>query len=178
VVELRFFGGLNLEETAQVLKVSSDTVLRDWTMAKSWLRCELSTERLDGAWTLAGNRAFVLCRSAWGKEREGCLLERAFGGNEALRRPILGPEYHDTLKTMGDLAVDLHAQGRLAESEKLFREVLEIERRIARNGIQAPTPAFSRLLMFQRGPSPVFLFRNPLGTLARYSTLDWPAQFL
>jgi RNA polymerase sigma factor (TIGR02999 family) len=49
VVELRFFGGLNLEETAKVLKVSSDTVLRDWKMAKNWLRCELSGERLDGA---------------------------------------------------------------------------------------------------------------------------------
>lgn len=48
VVELHFFGGLNLEETAEVLKVSSDTVLRDWKMAKSWLRCELSGEKLDG----------------------------------------------------------------------------------------------------------------------------------
>ena len=48
VVELHFFGGLNLEETAAVLKVSSDTVLRDWMLAKSWLRCELSGESLDG----------------------------------------------------------------------------------------------------------------------------------
>ena len=49
VVELRFFGGLNLEETAEVRKVSSDTVLRDWKMAKNWLRCELGGESLDGA---------------------------------------------------------------------------------------------------------------------------------
>jgi RNA polymerase sigma-70 factor, ECF subfamily len=49
VVELHFFGGLNLEETAEVLKVSSDTVLRDWKLAKSWLRCELSGESLDGS---------------------------------------------------------------------------------------------------------------------------------
>jgi RNA polymerase sigma factor (TIGR02999 family) len=49
VVELRFFGGLNLEETAAVLKISSDTVTRDWKMAKNWLRCELSGESLDGA---------------------------------------------------------------------------------------------------------------------------------
>jgi RNA polymerase sigma factor (TIGR02999 family) len=49
VVELHFFGGLNLEETAEVMKVSSDTVLRDWKLAKSWLRCELSGESLDGA---------------------------------------------------------------------------------------------------------------------------------
>jgi len=48
VVELHFFGGLDLEETAEVLKVSSDTVLRDWKLAKSWLRCELSGEKLDG----------------------------------------------------------------------------------------------------------------------------------
>jgi RNA polymerase sigma factor (TIGR02999 family) len=49
VVELRFFGGLSLEETAEVLKVSSDTVLRDWNLAKSWLRCEISGEKPDGA---------------------------------------------------------------------------------------------------------------------------------
>ena len=49
VVELRFFGGLNLEETDAVLQVSSDTVQRHWKMAKNWLRCELSGESLDGA---------------------------------------------------------------------------------------------------------------------------------
>jgi RNA polymerase sigma factor (sigma-70 family) len=41
VVELRFFGGLSLEETAEVLKVSADTVWRDWDMAKSWLYREM-----------------------------------------------------------------------------------------------------------------------------------------
>jgi RNA polymerase sigma factor (TIGR02999 family) len=49
VVELHFFGGLSLEETAAVLKVSSDTVLRDWKLAKSWLRCYLNGDKLDGA---------------------------------------------------------------------------------------------------------------------------------
>jgi RNA polymerase sigma factor (TIGR02999 family) len=37
VVELRFFGGLSVEETAEVLKVSQQTVLRDWKFAKAWL---------------------------------------------------------------------------------------------------------------------------------------------
>ena len=37
VVELRFFGGLSIEETAEVLKVSPTTVERDWTIAKAWL---------------------------------------------------------------------------------------------------------------------------------------------
>ena len=41
VVELRFFGGLSIEETAEVLKVSPPTVLRDWKMAKAWLLREL-----------------------------------------------------------------------------------------------------------------------------------------
>lgn len=41
VVELRFFGGLSLEETAEVLKVSTNTVGRDWNTAKAWLRREL-----------------------------------------------------------------------------------------------------------------------------------------
>jgi RNA polymerase sigma factor (sigma-70 family) len=42
VVELRFFGGLSVEETAEVLKVSTDTVLRDWRLAKLWLLREMS----------------------------------------------------------------------------------------------------------------------------------------
>jgi RNA polymerase sigma factor (TIGR02999 family) len=42
VVELRFFGGLSVEETAEVLQVSPETVLRDWRMAKTWLFRELS----------------------------------------------------------------------------------------------------------------------------------------
>jgi RNA polymerase sigma factor (TIGR02999 family) len=41
VVELRFFGGLTAEETAEVLKISADTVLRDWRFAKIWLKAEL-----------------------------------------------------------------------------------------------------------------------------------------
>jgi len=46
VVELRFFGGLGVEETAEVLKVSPETVKRDWKLAKAWLRREM---RRDGA---------------------------------------------------------------------------------------------------------------------------------
>ncbi len=42
VVELRFFGGLTVEETAEVLKVSPETVRRDWRLAKAWLLRELS----------------------------------------------------------------------------------------------------------------------------------------
>jgi RNA polymerase sigma-70 factor (ECF subfamily) len=38
IVELRFFGGLSIEETAAVLAVSPGTVMRDWTLAKAWLR--------------------------------------------------------------------------------------------------------------------------------------------
>lgn len=41
VVELRYFGGLSVEETAAVLKVSPDTVARDWRTARAWLRSEL-----------------------------------------------------------------------------------------------------------------------------------------
>jgi RNA polymerase sigma factor (TIGR02999 family) len=42
VVELKFFGGLSIEETAEVLGVSSGTVMRDWTLAKAWLRRAMS----------------------------------------------------------------------------------------------------------------------------------------
>jgi RNA polymerase sigma factor (sigma-70 family) len=43
VVELRFFAGLTVEETARVLDVSPDTVARDWRMARTWLMRELDT---------------------------------------------------------------------------------------------------------------------------------------
>jgi RNA polymerase sigma-70 factor (ECF subfamily) len=42
VVELRYFGGLSVEETAEVLDVSVDTITRDWRRAKAFLRRELS----------------------------------------------------------------------------------------------------------------------------------------
>ena len=42
VVELRYFGGLSIEETAEFLRVSVDTVKRDWKMAKAWLHAELT----------------------------------------------------------------------------------------------------------------------------------------
>src|SRR5262245_40159730 len=46
VVELRFFGGLSVDETAEVLGVSTDTVLREWKMAKVWLLREIKRERV------------------------------------------------------------------------------------------------------------------------------------
>lgn len=48
VVELRFFGGLSVEETAGALKISPETVMRDWKMAKAWLYRELGGEKQDG----------------------------------------------------------------------------------------------------------------------------------
>jgi RNA polymerase sigma-70 factor (ECF subfamily) len=44
VIELRFFGGLSVEETASVLDVSADTVMRDWRLAKAWLQREMRRE--------------------------------------------------------------------------------------------------------------------------------------
>jgi RNA polymerase sigma-70 factor, ECF subfamily len=47
VVEMRFFGGLSVEETAEVLKISAVTVMRDWSTAKAWLYRELTGESTD-----------------------------------------------------------------------------------------------------------------------------------
>jgi RNA polymerase sigma-70 factor, ECF subfamily len=48
VVEMRFFGGLSVEETAEVLKISPVTVMRDWSTAKAWLYRELTGGTSDG----------------------------------------------------------------------------------------------------------------------------------
>jgi RNA polymerase sigma-70 factor, ECF subfamily len=42
VVEMRFFGGLTVEQTAEALGVSNDTVMRDWKLAKAWLAKEIT----------------------------------------------------------------------------------------------------------------------------------------
>jgi DNA-directed RNA polymerase specialized sigma24 family protein len=42
IVELRYFGGLTIEEAAEVLGISEATLVRDWTVAKAWLRADLS----------------------------------------------------------------------------------------------------------------------------------------
>jgi RNA polymerase sigma factor (TIGR02999 family) len=48
VVELRFFGGLSVEETAEVLQVSPGTVMRDWSSSRAWLYREMGGESSDG----------------------------------------------------------------------------------------------------------------------------------
>ena len=42
IIELRFFGGLSVDETAEVLKISAQTVMRDWKLARAWLERELA----------------------------------------------------------------------------------------------------------------------------------------
>src|SRR5271167_1958656 len=56
VVEMRFFGGLSVEETAEVLKVSSVTVMRDWNTAKAWLYRELTGVKNDGPRSMETSR--------------------------------------------------------------------------------------------------------------------------
>ena len=49
IVELRFFGGLSIDETAEVLTVSPGTVMRDWTLAKAWLKRAMGTNAVNAA---------------------------------------------------------------------------------------------------------------------------------
>ena len=56
VVEMRFFGGLSVDETAEVLKVSPVTAMRDWNTAKAWLYRELTGGAGDGSGTLETSR--------------------------------------------------------------------------------------------------------------------------
>jgi DNA-directed RNA polymerase specialized sigma24 family protein len=43
VVELRFFGGMNVEETAAAMKLSTNTIIRDWSIARAWLLRQMSS---------------------------------------------------------------------------------------------------------------------------------------
>jgi RNA polymerase sigma factor (TIGR02999 family) len=59
VVELRFFGGLSLEETASVLGISADSVKRDWRFARGWLARELSRRKPHGSGASTEDRGAV-----------------------------------------------------------------------------------------------------------------------
>ncbi|HET9264247.1 MAG TPA: sigma-70 family RNA polymerase sigma factor [Vicinamibacterales bacterium] len=67
VVEMRFFGGLTNEEIATVLGISTDTVTRDWQMAKLWLRRELRKETRVSAASEPRERS-----GAWGPRERAC----------------------------------------------------------------------------------------------------------
>ncbi|HLY18811.1 MAG TPA: sigma-70 family RNA polymerase sigma factor [Bryobacteraceae bacterium] len=56
VVEMRFFGGLSVQETAEVLQVSTVTVMRDWNTAKAWLYRELTGGAANGLGTVEAGR--------------------------------------------------------------------------------------------------------------------------
>ncbi len=56
VVEMRFFGGLSVEETAEALNVSPVTVMRDWSTAKAWLYREIAAGAGDGSGTVETGR--------------------------------------------------------------------------------------------------------------------------
>src|SRR5258708_26163031 len=55
VLEMRFFGGLSVEETAEALGVAPHTVIRDWNFARAWLRRELGSTGGSGCGTLAAD---------------------------------------------------------------------------------------------------------------------------
>ena len=56
IVELRFFGGLSVNETAEAMNLSPVTIIREWNKAKAWLYQELNPEPSDGARTVAPDR--------------------------------------------------------------------------------------------------------------------------
>jgi RNA polymerase sigma factor (sigma-70 family) len=59
IVELRFFGGLTVEQTAELLGISSKTVKRDWSMAKAWLHGEMKAIHGNAAGQLGGSEGAV-----------------------------------------------------------------------------------------------------------------------
>ena len=95
VVEMRFFGGLSVEETAAALDVSVGTVLRDWRLAKAWLARELSASDVVSAdrWSSI-ERLYheALTRPAGDRT---AFLHEACGGDDALRHEVESLLAHD-----------------------------------------------------------------------------------
>ncbi len=89
VVEMRFFGGLTVQETAEALDVSPETVMRDWQFAKKWLQRELMRERR----TLSADRFAEVERlyheaTLRRPEERAAFLDQACGGDDALRHEV------------------------------------------------------------------------------------------
>ena len=81
VVELRFFGGLTVEESAEVLKVSPETVRRDWKLAKVWLLRELSGDRMICSLSAgAKSRSSTTPQLPCNQSERAAFLERACNG--------------------------------------------------------------------------------------------------
>jgi RNA polymerase sigma-70 factor, ECF subfamily len=80
IVELRFFGGLEVEETAAFLEISETTVMREWKLAKAWLHREMSNE--PGRW----QKLDELFHSALERDGEArpAFLAKACGGDTEL----------------------------------------------------------------------------------------------
>ena len=68
VVEMRFFGGLSVDETAAVLKVSPVTVMRDWSSAKAWLY--RAHRRYARSTVNAGNKSMAWFNPCWSGRHE------------------------------------------------------------------------------------------------------------
>ena len=86
---MRFFGGLSVEETAEVLKISPVTVMRDWSTAKAWLYRELT----GGAtgWTLSGgNKSTACCSRCWSArpDERDAFLRQACATDQALETEV------------------------------------------------------------------------------------------
>ena len=97
VVEMRYFAGLTIEETAAALDVSLDTVMRDWRLARAWLhrarrgvQVVLAPER----W-----RAVETCHAALarGEQQRAEFLAEACGSDDALRREVEALLAHDSV---------------------------------------------------------------------------------
>ena len=89
VVEMRFFGGLSVDETAEVLKVSPVTVMRDWSTAKAWLyrRIERAGRTMEPERWKQVDSVLTSVRERPPEERE-TFLRHACAGDEALEREV------------------------------------------------------------------------------------------
>ena len=113
VVELRFFGGLSVEETADVLSISPQTVLRDWKLAKAWLQREMKRGTVpEGSRWEALERIYHQAVERPLAERNA-FLESACAGDDALRRELEsllaneGPSFLEK-SALGVAARDMH----------------------------------------------------------------------
>ena len=96
MVELRYFGGLSVEETAEVLKVSEQTVTRDWRMAKLWLGRELGRGHVTRLAVTGHDRrplgqrssACASRRSSGTRASRSAFLDEACAGDLDLRREV------------------------------------------------------------------------------------------
>ena len=103
VVELRFFGGMTIEQAAEALDVATSTIEADWSFARAWLKRELASERGGGAKGVSPERDMP-------RDQQGRLLGEHCAGDDLLRSEVESVSRRSTFSPNATTSASKHSR--------------------------------------------------------------------